>query len=201
MLALHVEALAWSPSGEQLAAAIDDGVLARIDARGVPLAADTLDASEGLVDLAWRPTGDALAVVDERRTLWRVPIDGERSSLGRYSVALWSTAWDPQDRFIATGAADGAVSLWPVKEGSRVDLFGHGDIVHAVAFDPGGGRLASAGADGRVIVWPMPGADLRAHLARITSVCLTPDQRRTLLGEPADAALAAATACESAAGR
>ena len=198
----NIEALAWSPTGDRLAAATGDGFLAMNAAGRGPVDLRELGDAAPLNGLECAPDADALAVVGERRALRRVATaDGATSLPSRHTTAVWSTAWDPHGRFIATGAADGAVRLWPVQGGNPTVLSGHGDTVFAVAFDPRGERLVSAGADGRVIVWPLPSADLRAHLAAITSVCLSPAQRQTHLGEPADAALAAATACESAAGR
>ena len=196
-----VEALAWS--GDRLAFVTDGGALVITGADGRPALERDLGESEALGDLAWSPAGDALAIVGDRRALLRVAADdGRPTVLGRHPTAVWSVAWDPQGRVVVTGGGDGSLYVWPAQGGGPAEVLpAHGDSVHALAFDPRGDRLASAGADGRVIVWARSDADLQARVGAATSACLSPAQRQTLLGEPADAATARAAACESAAGR
>lgn len=81
------------------------------------------------------------------------------------SETVWSLAWSPCGRFLASGGDQGGIRLW-VRMGSNPDSELH-EVVHtsahrgacyAMSWGPGGaedgvGLLATAGADGRVIVW------------------------------------------------
>lgn len=67
---------------------------------------------------------------------------------------IQSVDFSPDDRYVATGAADGAVILWNAADGREVRTFrGHSDIVQCVAFSRNGALLASCSNDGEVILW------------------------------------------------
>ncbi|MDC0719246.1 protein kinase domain-containing protein [Nannocystis bainbridge] len=188
-----IAALAWSPVDDRLAAVTASGyVLVRTEQTVF------IELGQPLRGLAWSPAGDALAIVGDNRALVRIAAaTGVRTELGRAAAALTSVAWDPRDRWIVAGAADGGLLHWSLQsEGGPELLVGHGGGIHALAFDTAGDRFASAGGDGRVVVWPRPGEGLRARIADATRACLQPADRRRHLGESQDIADAGAAACE-----
>ena len=59
------------------------------------------------------------------------------------------------DGRLASGGADGKITLWP-KEGTREPVvLSHGSLVYALA--AADGRVASGGADGTIKLWPQEG--------------------------------------------
>ena len=67
---------------------------------------------------------------------------------------VYSVAFSPDDKTLASASYDCAIKLWSVSTGKKLaTLRGHSDFVWSVAFSPDGARLASGGNDGTVRLW------------------------------------------------
>jgi WD40 repeat protein len=67
---------------------------------------------------------------------------------------IYSVAWSPDGKLIASGSYDKMVKLWDVASGQELrNLQDHIDAVFAVAFSPNGKRLASGSQDRTVKIW------------------------------------------------
>ena len=65
--------------------------------------------------------------------------------------AVWSAAWSPNSKIIASGSCDGIVNIWNVYDGRILRTFsGHGKMVLSVAWSPDGEMIASGSVDGAV---------------------------------------------------
>ncbi|MGH8658856.1 MAG: hypothetical protein ACREV4_10410 [Gammaproteobacteria bacterium] len=80
----------------------------------------------------WKPIGEPIVAHDD---------------------AVWSVAFSPDSRMLATGSADKSIRLWEVATGRGQPLAGHLTGVRAVTFSPDGKMLASSSADGTIRLW------------------------------------------------
>ena len=128
-----------------------------------------LDSGEqrAVTALAFSPDGVTLAVglgsPTQRDTandepaevaLWDVPADSPRATLKGHSGPVFSIAFSPDGRTVATGSYDYSVRLWEAHDGAPLaELLGHTGTVFGVAFSPDGRLLASGSYDRTVRLW------------------------------------------------
>lgn len=140
-----VEAIAFSPDGQTLAAATTAGVRAwSMPERRFLWALDT-----GWVQtLTWSPDGQFLAAAQTTIQIWRVRDGTLVSTLTGHTGVIEQIAWSPDGTAIASASRDGMAKLWQVQDGDGLlawTLQGHTNLVHSVAFSPNGQTMASGG--------------------------------------------------------
>jgi WD40 repeat protein/tetrahydromethanopterin S-methyltransferase subunit G len=113
--------------------------------------------TDAVEDIAFSPAGGTLASVSGDKTLrlWSVTRSGHRplGSPMRANSPLYSAAWDPTGRTIASGGVDDVI-LWSIaNHRQETTIPDDAGAVTSVAFSPNGNLLAAGGSNGTILIW------------------------------------------------
>jgi WD40 repeat protein len=156
-----VSALAVSPDGRWLAAGADDGTVHVWEGTtGRPERTVKVEGRVEAVALASTVAGDPsagrLAVAHNQAVrLWRLGESGEPRILeSEKSSSVFSLAFHPGGRMLASGWSDGAIHLWLLDTKPTATLLErHHTPVRSLAFSADGGTLASGSDSGVIVRW------------------------------------------------
>ncbi len=199
-----VLSVTYSPDGKLIASVHADARVRLRDARSGQVK-QILEGGDTEVNCAvFSPVGRFLATasVDKTVTLWDVDSSGldpgagshsdspspsssqtiakVRKTLVGHTNSVFSLAFSPDGRRLASGSHDNTIRLWGVPDGSEEARFeGHTATVRSVAFSPDGRLLAAGSGDGTVKLWDVASgratATLEAHAKAVTAVALSRD--------------------------
>ena len=159
-----VRALAFSPRGDLLAAAGDDGIITLWDP-AVGKRLGVLDPKAGAIRaLAFRPDGSLLASAGADGTvrLWDPRTGKTVRSWPAGLVDLNALAFRPDGSALA--AAGSGVRLWRTDDGRPLLLVDPtGEEVRALDFSPDGNRLALGRSDRAILIVDVEGIRARLH--------------------------------------
>ncbi len=196
--------LAFSPDSALLAAGRWSGDVKLIDLAGGKDLPGPAAHNDWVQSVAFSPDGKYLVSAGgsefkpERNggratgqiKLWDRAAAKDAGEFVGHTNKVFTAAFSPDSRTLATASADETVRLWEVAtRTARVVLRGHKDAVWSVAFSPDGTTIASAGVDRTVKLWnAATGAELatfRGHEDEVRCVAFSPDGR-TLASGSAD---------------
>ncbi|NCP86288.1 hypothetical protein GW781_06205 [bacterium] len=159
----RVYAVSISPDGQWVASASRDGSVKIWNASDGSIVQDFLinpdpnPESYGATTVAFSPDGKWLAAADGQGEviLWDTTTWQEQTrKLNAHAGVIWSVAFSPDSRLLASGGEDNLAKTWNTPDLSAAQTFsGHRKLLEAVAFSPDGSRLATASDDRSAKVW------------------------------------------------
>ena len=180
-----VNAAAFSPDGQTLATAGDDGTVRLWATPGGRASGRTLRGHENRVwSVAFSPDGSRLASGDEDGNvrLWDARSGAEIATLKGHRLRVFALGFSPDGRTLATGSDDKSLLLWDLSTLAprKLPPMSLDGVVSAVAFSPDGHWLAAGGGDQGIRLWDVAtgkyqGELWRGHEGRIWSVAFSPD--------------------------
>jgi len=189
--------VAVSPDGRLLAAAGERGTLVLFDAQSGEL----LQRLEGHDPKAGQ-VGTVMSVIfdlqgrwmfsggDDRRIIrWSLSESGraKKEAVWRSDSKVKALAITPDGQTLASGDADGVITLWQVDSAAEAGeplgvLQGHTDAIaspNGLAFSKDGGRLASASFDDTAMIWDTQTRQklitLNGHNNNVEAIAFSPD--------------------------
>ncbi len=184
---LPTETLVFHPDGTLL---LGSGIRGEVTVWDVPTSVALLDLGDRTVwvhEIALSPdgrtvlTGSSPNYGTSRVTLrlWDLKT-GDALINFDYTDPVFSVAFSPDGKWIASGSAKGSVRLWDAQTGDWMGtLEGHKAHVLALAFSPDGTLLASSGREGSVFLWDVTARTqkvvLRTQGERVNGVSFSAD--------------------------
>jgi WD40 repeat protein len=110
----RINALAWSPAGQHLAAATSGSQCLMWEVLTSTIAYAQTVSSTSINALAWSPDGKRLASGgnDKAVQIWNATTRGLTSSYRGHTGYVFAVAWSPDGKRIASGGVDHTVQVW-----------------------------------------------------------------------------------------
>jgi WD40 repeat protein len=160
---MQIWGMAFSPDGQHLATASNDGTVRVWAWDSTHLASEqqpelTLDVHvDGYGNrVAFSPDSRRLATGGDGYTvdIWDAKTGELQHTLSGHTGDVFAVAFSPDGRWLATGGEDTTVRIWDTASWNlRRTLRGHTGVVMSLAFSPDSQRLASGSRDHTMRVW------------------------------------------------
>lgn len=168
----------YSPDGQFLASASDDGTVRLWNIRGKLL--QTLTGHRGSVlDVAFSHDSQLMGSAGDDFTVRLWHLSGQCVQiLSGHTGTVNSVAFSPTSKLLASASNDHTVRLWTHDGQWLHTLDGHLDWVRSVAFSADGQHLVSAAEDGTLCLWNTAGERLQvmsSHAGWVLRAVFSPD--------------------------
>ncbi|RMH70017.1 MAG: TIR domain-containing protein [Gemmatimonadetes bacterium] len=180
----HLTSVTFSPDGNRLATATEQGVVQLWEANGKPLRSWQAH-SDVIYHVTFSPSGDQLITASADQTMKIWSRTGKLlKTLSGHQDWIWDVAFSPDGNLMASASVDQTIKLWS-KTGKLLRTLIHPDEMTGVAFHPSGEILAASGWDGYVTLWNIKGDKIRSFgdpQTSLSAIAFSPDGSHILTG-------------------
>lgn len=151
-----VHRLVFSPNGNTLASASEDGTIRLWDVATGTHKHTLTGHDDRISSIVFSPDGKILASADTegKIRLWNTTTGQYRVTLEGHRAGVRSVAFSPDGKTLASADTEGKIRLWNATTGVyRVTLEGHTNTIYSIKFSPDGKTLASADHGGKIHLW------------------------------------------------
>lgn len=156
-----VWSVCFSHNGERLASGSRDGsvrIWNLVTGECLQVIENHPSQTMGVQSVAFNYNSQILAIgcADSNGTilLWNSDSQEYERVLEEHSKRVWSVAFSPDGKDLASGSEDQTIKIWDVSTGQCIrTLEGHSNWVRSVAFSPDGQRLISGSEDRTIKLW------------------------------------------------
>ncbi|HRI71627.1 MAG TPA: WD40 repeat domain-containing protein [Polyangium sp.] len=172
---------AWSPDGEKIAAAGEDGKIWiwRATGEGLPISLDVHE--KPIRSIAWSPDGSKLLTASDDGTAKIVAPSGTGKPivLDPQTGPSRSAIFSPKGDRIAVLANDSIVRIWGADGSALTEIHGHSDFITSLAFTPDGTAVITSSTDKTARISAIDGSNksivLRGHKDIVWFAIPSPD--------------------------
>ncbi len=206
-----VRSAVFSPDGSRVLTASDDGTARIWNANGTGEPIVLSGTGRAGIAVYSPDSSRVLTAFGETARIQNADGTGEPIVLSGHAGSVRIAVFSPDGSRVLTASNDGTARIWNVDgTGEPIVLSGHAGSVWGAVFSPDGSRVLTSSDDGTARIWPavwsglepdLDWADAITWLRTSTTVCLTIEQRKRLLGESEIEAKSRYVFCERRFGR
>ncbi|KAG2070299.1 WD40 repeat-like protein [Suillus decipiens] len=151
----YVLALAYSPSGDQIASCGDIAIYIWNTKTGVRVVGPIKGLGDSVTSLVWSSDGTKLYSASDRFARVFDSKSGRLHHRFEHNKLLWSIALSPKNNLLACVGIDGVALLWNTESHQPLDqplTFDHRTLYY-VTFSEDGRYIAYGGSDNKVTLW------------------------------------------------
>ncbi len=181
-----VTGVEFSPDGEQLATA---GPNVKLWDISTLTEIETYETADWVSNITFSPDWKWFAITleeDRTVTVWDIQSGQTIATLEEHTAEIYSVQFSPDNRTLASSAADGTIKLWgasqlwPVSNWSRLGTMAHLDrsSPNGITFSPDGRALVSAASES-LVLWEVGTGKklvtLKGHTGEVYASAISPD--------------------------
>jgi WD40 repeat protein/transcriptional regulator with XRE-family HTH domain len=189
---LSGRSVAFSPDSTKLATGWGNGRVKIWDAAMGQGLFSAAAHSQGIMDLAFSPDGNLLAIAgdspDALAKVWDVASGKEISTFLSHENRGWGIGdivFSPNGKYVATVSGDGSLKIWDARTGEESLVLIDATDINGVDFSPNGKYLATVSSDGTATKWDAStGEELvvyRVPGIPLSHVKITPDGKKIIV--------------------